>query len=164
MLEEAVSRLKDGDQAREEEIPAEISIPIDASIPDSYISDPTQKLLTYKRLSRITDEDELRDLEDELSDRFGKIPYPLLNLLRVVSLKTLLSHLKIKRLEYSAGQLAVHVTDRTPVDIGKLMRFVKDRDSRTKLMPDGRIIVNTKRKGEELIDFTKNLLMAIVSM
>ncbi len=69
MLEDAVKALKDGDAAPEEEAPTEVNLPLNAYIPDSYIGDETNKLLTYKRLSKIRADGELADMEEELKDR-----------------------------------------------------------------------------------------------
>ena len=59
MLEEAVKELKD-EVPREEEPATEINLPLSAFIPDSYMGDETNKLLTYKRLSKIKTVEELR--------------------------------------------------------------------------------------------------------
>lgn len=69
MLEEAINDLKSDGVPREAEVIPEINIPIDAYIPDAYIQDPTQKLLTYKRLSKVRTPEELVEMEDELKDR-----------------------------------------------------------------------------------------------
>jgi transcription-repair coupling factor (superfamily II helicase) len=95
-------RLKNGGDLPEEEINTEINIPVNAYIPDTYIQDATQKLLTYKRLSRVRDEEELREMESELKDRYGTLPSPLVNLLEVISLKSLLVRLRIRKAERRA--------------------------------------------------------------
>ena len=163
MLEEAVKQLKDKNETIEEEIVTEISLPVDAFIPDVYIEDSTQKLLTYKRLSTIRDESQLIDIQEELKDRYGAIPHPLKNLLDIISLKCMLIRAKIRKLEYANRQAIFHVTDKTPVDMDKLLALVKD-GSRIKLLPDGRIIVQTDKKAEELIGLTKNVLMEIIPL
>ena len=62
---------------------------IDAYIPASYIKNEYQKLDIYKRISGIESEEEYMDMQDELIDRFGEIPGPVENLLRVAALKAL---------------------------------------------------------------------------
>lgn len=163
MLQEAVKQLKDRGEPVEEDIVTEISIPMDAFIPDTYIEDSTQKLLTYKRLSKIRDESHLVDIGEELKDRYGEIPHPLKNLLDIVSLKCMLIRANIKKLEYADHQLIFHVTQKTPVDMEKLLTLVRD-GSRIKLLPDSRIIVQTDKRGEELIGVTKNVLMEIIPL
>ncbi|MCX5799405.1 MAG: helicase-related protein, partial [Proteobacteria bacterium] len=164
MLEEAMRQLKDKTETQEEETPTEINIPIDAYIPDVYIENPAQKLLTYKRLSKIRDEQELYEMEEELKDRYGAIPQPLRNLMDIISLKCFLTRARIRKLEYAAKQVILHVTDHTPLDMKKILTLVKENKNRIKLLPDGKIIMHTDKRAEELIHFTKNVLMDIIPM
>jgi len=163
MLEDAVKQVKNKATPVEEEIITEMNLPLDAYIPDSYIQDSTQKLLTYKRLSKVREESDLKDMETELKDRFGDIPQPLSNLLEIISLKCILSRAKIKKVEYADRHLIFHVTDKTPIDMKQLLSLVKQR-GKIKLLPDGRIIVHADTKAAELIAFTKNVLMELMSL
>ncbi|OPX99079.1 MAG: Transcription-repair-coupling factor [Syntrophorhabdus sp. PtaU1.Bin002] len=163
MLEDAVKHLKDKTETVEEEIISEINIPVDAFIPDTYIADPTQKLLTYKRLSKIREESELADMRDELKDRYGNIPGPLANLLDVISLKCVLTRAGIRKLEHAPRQVILHVSEKTPIDMKRLLSLVKN-DGRVKLLPDGRIIMQTDKRAGELVSFTKNVLMELIPM
>jgi len=100
MLDEAVRELRD--EVKEEEEPAtEVNLPLNAYIPDFYIGDETSKLLTYKRLSKIRNVEELTDMQEELKDRYGPIPGPLTNLLQIIGLKIMLTRMRMKRLEYT---------------------------------------------------------------
>jgi transcription-repair coupling factor (superfamily II helicase) len=163
MLEEAAKRLRD-EGTEEEETLTEMNIPVNAFIPDFYIGDENVKLLTYKRLSKIRDEEELSGMEEELRDRYGEIPEPLSNLLRIIGLRIFLSRLKVRRLESSGNQIVLHVTDRTPLRMEKLLKLVKDERGRVKLLPDGRIIMQKDVKTGDLFSQTRNLLLEIVGL
>ena len=163
MLEDAVKQMKNEAVPVEGEIVTEMNLPIDAYIPDSYIEDSTQKLLTYKRLSKVREESDLKDIEAELKDRFGDIPRPLSNLLKIISLKCFLSRVKIKKIEYADKHLILHVTDKTPVDMKRLLLLVKQK-GKIKLLPDNRIIIYADTKAAELLEFTKNVLMELVTV
>ena len=163
MLEEAVRGLKD--EVKEEEEPAtEMNLPLDAFIPDSYIGDETSKLLTYKRLSKIKTAEELADMEEELKDRYGPVPAPLTNLLQVIGLKILLSGMKVRRVECSGRQIILHVTERTPLDMKKILRMVKEDRGRVKLLPDGRIVMQNDQRPEDIVSTTRNMLMHLVAV
>ena len=165
MLEDTMNKLKnEGPSVNEEEVVTEINIPVNAFIPDTYIDDPTQKLLMYKRLSQIRNEDELRDLENEFTDRYGPVPGPLGNLLDVIAFKTFLTGLKIKKAEQTGGQAVLHVTDKTPLDMEKLLCLATDPKLTVKLLPDGRMLFKTTLKERELMNFIRNILMEIVAL
>ena len=164
MLEEAVKELKEDSAREEEEPPCEVSLPLSAFIPDSYIGDETVKLLTYKRLSKIRDLPEVADMEEELKDRYGPIPGPLANLLSIIDLKITLTGLKMRRLEYARNQVILHVTERTPLDMKKILKAVKEDDGRIKLLPDGRIVIRDDHGTEGIVNATRNILMRLVSV
>ncbi|MBP8625697.1 MAG: transcription-repair coupling factor [Syntrophorhabdales bacterium] len=164
MLRDAVSALKGQKEETEEEIITQINIPVEAYIPDEYIEDPAQRLLIYKRLSRIRQDDELIDMRDELKDRYGEIPGAVKSLFDVISLKIFLTAMRIKKMEYASNRVILHISDKTPLDMKKILNIVKSRRDSIKLMPNDRIIINTDRKAGELINITRNLLLEIVSI
>lgn len=164
MLEEATKKLRMSGTLPEEEISTEINIPVNAFIPDTYIQDATQKLLMYKRLSRVRHEDELKELEGEIKDRYGTLPGPLVNLFEVISLKSLLLRLKVRKIEKSNGQVVLHVTERTPLDMKRLLALATDNDRGVKLLPDGRIVIRSALNEGELMNFIRNILMEIAPL
>lgn len=88
LLNQAVLELK-GQRKEEESYETVVDCDIDAYIPTSYIKNEYQKLDIYKRISGIENEEEYMDMQDELMDRFGDIPKPVDNLLKVAGLKAL---------------------------------------------------------------------------
>ena len=85
MLEETVSELK-GEPLKEKADPV-IDIGINAYIPDTYITATEQKIIIYKKMSRIKDQNEIKALKNELIDRYGPIPEPILNLFELLEIK-----------------------------------------------------------------------------
>ena len=73
LMEDAVKRLQ-GDPAREEYPPTEVTMEADAYLPDDYVADQHQKLHLYRRLSRMSEPGEVGALAEELADRFGRLP------------------------------------------------------------------------------------------
>ncbi len=88
LLNQAVLELK-GERKEEDAYETVVDCSIDAYIPTSYIKNEYQKLDIYKRISGIENEEEYMDMQDELMDRFGDLPRPLENLLKVAALKAL---------------------------------------------------------------------------
>ena len=164
MLEDAMQSLKRKPETQEENIVTEINIPVDAFIPDYYIPDPGQKLLMYKKLSKVRDEKELQDMKEEFLDRYGVVPEPLVHLFDIISLKCFLTDLKIKKIEYSGKQVAIHVTQHTPLDGKKMFQRATAAQDKLKLLPDGRIVLKTDKKAEELIHYIRNLLMELITL
>ncbi len=59
-------------------------------IPESYVRDLGVRLGLYKRIGEITDNEGIADMREELTDRFGKLPEEVDNLLKTVEIKLLL--------------------------------------------------------------------------
>ncbi|MBO8127090.1 MAG: transcription-repair coupling factor [Firmicutes bacterium] len=85
LLEEAVKELK----GESEKAPPEplVDLKVDAYIPDTYIPDIKQKVEMYRKIVASPSPEAQQDIIDELTDRFGEPPQPVLNLLKVVRIK-----------------------------------------------------------------------------
>jgi transcription-repair coupling factor (superfamily II helicase) len=85
MVSEVVAQLK-GEPVRE---PAEIKLdlPLDANLPRDYVAKEELRLEAYRRLSMVTTNGEVDDIEREWIDRYGPVPDPAAALLEVARLR-----------------------------------------------------------------------------
>ena len=67
----------------------QITLPLDAYLPDEYVPDPDLRLRLYRRLGGVTTMEQVDELERELVDRFGPLPAAADNLLYQLRLKVL---------------------------------------------------------------------------
>lgn len=88
LLNEAVRELK-GEQASEDELEMTIDISVSAYIDDDYIGIENQKIEMYKKIASIQDEQDVTDIQDELVDRYGDPPEPVVNLIQIAYVKAL---------------------------------------------------------------------------
>ena len=72
LLEEAVRHLQRLPPRTTIEV--DIDLPGEAYIPRSYVPGMREKIDLYRRLTRVSGEEELRDFVTELEDRFGPLP------------------------------------------------------------------------------------------
>ena len=73
LLKKTVERIERGEEIVEYPDP-DVSLDGPAYLPDPYVSDSSQKLHLYRRLSKATGRTEVEDLKGELVDRFGPLP------------------------------------------------------------------------------------------
>jgi transcription-repair coupling factor (superfamily II helicase) len=123
MLNEAVLLLK-GEKTDENSFETLIDVKIDAYIPPKYIGNEMQKLSIYKRIASIENQDEYLDMQDELTDRFGNIPAPVENLLKVALLKSSAHTAGITEITGDKFRLKLSMYPTAPVDVAKLGDFV----------------------------------------
>jgi transcription-repair coupling factor (superfamily II helicase) len=85
MIGEAVSELKgDGPAARQE---VRVELPVNAHIPHEYVAGERLRLEAYTRIAAIETGEDATAVRDELADRYGALPTPVLNLLEVARLR-----------------------------------------------------------------------------
>lgn len=87
-LEQAIKHAK-GEKLDIREREVNIDLGIDSYIPSNYIQSSSDKIEIYKRIANISTLEELEDMFDELIDRFGDIPNPVLNVMYISLLKSM---------------------------------------------------------------------------
>ncbi|MFQ5857621.1 MAG: transcription-repair coupling factor, partial [Anaerolineae bacterium] len=66
-----------------------INLPIDAYLPESYVSEDHIRLRLYRRMSQVSSMDDVLAMQRELKDRFGDLPVEAQNLMFLLRLKVL---------------------------------------------------------------------------
>ena len=108
LLAEAVEEQKAVLEDREPNLPrpaAIVDLPIDAYLPDEYVGGEAQKLEVYRRLARVTSEDELGAARADLADRYGPLPPPAERLLDVAHLRLLADRAGVARVSHEDADL-----------------------------------------------------------
>ena len=85
-IDRAVRRLK-GEVVTDQRSDITIDIPVQASVPESYITDETLRLQAYRKIAGISCREDAEDLADELTDRYGDVPQDTMNLLKVAEVR-----------------------------------------------------------------------------
>ncbi|KOU00529.1 transcription-repair coupling factor [Streptomyces sp. NRRL F-5755] len=75
----------------EEEPPLEVKIelPVDAHVPHDYAPGERLRLQAYRAIAAASSEEDIAAVREELTDRYGKLPEPVENLLLVAGLRML---------------------------------------------------------------------------
>ena len=134
MLEEAVEDLKGNAPAPE--VRTSLNLGLDIKIPEAYISDESQRLRMYKRISSLSSESARADLEAELADRYGSPPPPVTTLLSYALVKTDAQELLVQSIERKGEEVFIRFHGQAPVDPAKLAHFMR-RHREAVLRPDG---------------------------
>jgi transcription-repair coupling factor (superfamily II helicase) len=88
------------------ELPS-ISLPLDAHIPEEYVSNLSTRLSLYHRLAKVGHIEEIEDVARELQDRFGPLPEPVENLLYIVRIKILAARAKVSSISTQGRQVVI---------------------------------------------------------
>jgi transcription-repair coupling factor (superfamily II helicase) len=127
MLEQAVAALRAG-HAPQLDRPlaasSEVELHVPALLPESYVPDVHLRLSLYQRIAAATPE-ELEDMHAELVDRFGPLPDPAGNLLRLAALRRRARDLGLRRLDLSAQGGSVQFAEGHKVDARVVIRLLQ---------------------------------------
>ena len=85
LLEETVAELQGGGGVAPLDVKVELRV--SAYLPDDYVGDPQQKMDLYRRVARTRKAAGCLRLRDEFRDRYGLLPPPVENLLKIQSLR-----------------------------------------------------------------------------
>ncbi|HPQ43553.1 MAG TPA: transcription-repair coupling factor [Syntrophales bacterium] len=161
LMEKTIRELK-GEKHLEEEIDPEIHFGIPAFIPDDFISDMHTRLMTYKRVSMASSEDELAGLREELTDCYGPVPPQVGNLMDIIRIKNMLKRILAKRMEYNGREMYIDFSENSPVDPVRIMNLSQKKFPGMRLTPDYKLIVSMPGlKEKDIIEQAQHLLRAL---
>ncbi|MFO7970634.1 MAG: transcription-repair coupling factor [Desulfobacterales bacterium] len=161
LMENSMAELK-GEKIRERLEP-EINIALPASIPESYIQDIDQRLSAYRRLTKITEVDELSDFKIEMMDRFGALPVELSNLLLKIMLRVLAIKAGVKRLDLRGSQLSLCFSEAHQKNPERIYDIMVSIGRRFELSRNHVLTAElSKRNSAGLLSQTKNILKEII--
>jgi transcription-repair coupling factor (superfamily II helicase) len=128
MLNHAVHTLKSGhepDLSQPFGIATEINLHLPALLPAEYCADVHERLVIYKRLANCDSIARIDAMQEELVDRFGSSPPPVLALLDAHRLRVLGKPLELSRLDASSEAIQLQFGPRPPLDPGAVIRLVQ---------------------------------------
>ncbi len=136
MLDKAVKALKEGKELNLEESfksNVEINLRIPALIPEDYLPDVHTRLTLYKRLASTKNEEELREIQIEMIDRFGLLPEPTKNLIKQTKIRFDAEQLGISKIETSKNSGRIEFASETKVEPLTIVKLVQSQPQHYRL-------------------------------
>ncbi|MEA2346839.1 MAG: hypothetical protein QOG62_626, partial [Thermoleophilaceae bacterium] len=112
LIDRAVAELS-GDAADEAPEPVRIDLGVDAYVPGDYVTYEAAKIEVHRRVAGAREVADLILLREEMEDRFGPIPDPLENLIRMQDARIKLGAAGARTVTLRSGKLAVSPIDLT---------------------------------------------------
>ena len=88
LLDEVIREMQ-GVEPVKEEADVQIDLKISSYIPENYIEDEKQKIEIYQDIALCRNDEDIEDIIDEITDRFGTMPEEVENLIEVAKIKNL---------------------------------------------------------------------------
>ncbi|MFW5769514.1 MAG: TRCF domain-containing protein, partial [Spirochaetota bacterium] len=163
LLDEALAELSQEEIEKEREVYLELDY--SGYIPESYISEPEEKMEVYKRIASIQEEEELGGVMTEVEDRFGPMPVEVQSLLSLAEIRVLCRKLYIESLKERRGTLEVAFARVSEINVDKILRLIHEGGDFLKLDPKrpNVLLIKTELIGlKEKSEFIREKLSALV--
>ena len=145
MLEDAILAAKAGEMGLEkapDTISPQITVDAPIMIPEEYVPDLAVRMALYRRLNQAQDKAEIEGMAAEMIDRFGDLPQPTKNLIRLIEIKHQAIEANIAKIDVGArGTLVTFHKDDFPDGPG-LIAYVDRLKDTAKLRPDMKLVIN----------------------
>lgn len=132
LLDEVVKEMK-GIEKDEEEIEITVDVNVSCYIPEEYIPNENQKIEVYRNIALCKTEEDLKNIEEDIKDRYGKIPKEVYNLLEIAKIKEMAKENGIIKITQKGNSIVFFINPENFVlDIDKL---VKKYNNKIKFSP-----------------------------
>ena len=132
LLDEVVKEMK-GIEKEEEEPEITVDINVSCYIPDEYIPNENQKIEVYRNIALCRTQDDIKNIEEDVQDRFGKIPNEVYNLLEIAKIKEMAKENGILKIMQKGNNIVFSINPENFIlDIDTL---IKKYNSRIKFSP-----------------------------
>jgi transcription-repair coupling factor (superfamily II helicase) len=176
ILDEAIKELKrtqfkelfKEEIARQDNFVQDCTIDTDLEIliPDDYVESITERLSLYTRLDNSETDEELEQMRNELTDRFGAIPHEVEDLFITVRCRKLAVQLGFERLLLKNNSLKCYFINRPDSPyfesetFRRILSFIQTQTNKARLKQVGKLfllIVDNTSTMEEIYSFLKRM-------
>ena len=164
LLDQAIRLLDDEADAPLDEVYLELEY--SGFIPDSYVSDPSEKMDVYKRIASIGTQQELESVAGELQDRFGPLPDEVHSLLSLAEIRILCRALHIASIKERKGTLEIEFGRVAKISADRVVGLIQASGGTVKLDPrrPHLLVMDTEGIGlKEKSEFIRGRLSTLVA-
>jgi transcription-repair coupling factor (superfamily II helicase) len=150
LVGDAVRELTGEGPPAAEQVDIRIDLPVDAHLPDDYVTDGQARLEAYRRLAAATTQAEVDDVVDEWEDRYGPLPSEAESLIGIARLRAEAARVGLSEVVKLHQEVRMGPVDLTESQEVRLRRLTKRRGV---LKPsEGVIFVPAPPKGRVVAD------------
>ena len=161
LLDEVVKEIQ-GEEISEE-VDVQIDLNVSSYLPDEYIENSSQKIEMYQNIALCRTEEEIREVIDEMIDRFGEMPKEVENLLEITRIKELAKKSGVIKI-LQKGQNIVFNFDISLFHMDMVDELVKKYKNKIRFSPAAEPYITLKLNNtidKEVIRETKEFLKTI---
>jgi transcription-repair coupling factor (superfamily II helicase) len=147
LLRDTIRELQ-GEPVAEQE-PTQVAVCLPTVLPEDYVAETPQRLGFYKRIAAARDPGALDAAAAELRERFGPLPAPAQNLVRVARLRLAGTALGLERLDWRADALELTARRGAAVAPERVVALVGRSGGRARLAGESRLTWRWRARDDE---------------
>ena len=152
LLNQAVRRLTGREEEEEEHLSASVEAEASAYISDSYVKSEEQKLDLYQRIALIQTEEDEREMQDELIDRFGDMPIEVTNLLLIARIRDSAERVRAAEVRIKRESTRVIMREDAVLDTEKLPALLSEYAGHLSVRPQRPVEFLLTKQGTSLAE------------
>jgi transcription-repair coupling factor (superfamily II helicase) len=161
MLEETICRMRGEEMT--ERVEPEINLKVPAFIPEAYVKDTNQRLVIYKKLTQAESAEDVLDVQNEVTDRFGAYPLATAYLFETMKLRILLKRLLVRQIDFDGKSIIISFHPRTPAPPDLIIAMMKNEPRKYQFTPDYRLVCTLKGTSfEDILELSRDVLQRLL--
>ncbi|MEM8987053.1 MAG: transcription-repair coupling factor [Pseudomonadota bacterium] len=140
MLEEAVSALREGGGDADDAWSPQINLGTAVLIPDTYVADLDVRMSLYRRLSDLSEQEDIDAFGAEMIDRFGPLPDEVEYLLQIVAIKALCRRAGVEKVDAGPKGAVIAFRGGVFANPAGLVQYISQSPYDLKIKPDQKIV------------------------
>jgi transcription-repair coupling factor (superfamily II helicase) len=145
ILDEAIHHLSGEELAIDVLVEPEVKFDLDAFIPEEYIPDVQERMVTYQRMSSLRSSDEALLLRDEMEDRFGPPSPETITLLELMTFRGELKRYGVARCEIAEDRFTCSFAPKAPISTKRALKLLEAEPRKYRLGKNNSISVEIPR-------------------
>ena len=145
----------------EEQKPVKIEVDIDAYVPDSFESDKILRMEIYSIIAGISDDIVAKKVEEQILDKYGNIPKPILGLINVARLKAKCQKIGIDRISVTKNKTNIYVNSSNANLVDLINKNIGDW---TEYKKDSWVIISQNGQNRQIKDIWDNVFAFLDSL
>lgn len=157
LLEEVIKEMQsNGEKIEDDNEEIQIDIKISCYIPDDFISNHNQKIEIYQNIALCSTEDDIKNITDEIIDRYGKLPKEIENLLEIARIKRMCKENNIIKIQQRDDR--INFTLGKNYDVSKVPGLIKKYNNRIKFKDEKDKVITILMKNRDVFGEIKGFL------
>lgn len=154
MLVETIEQLKNNPEIKKDkplpelDFSVQIKLGISLLIPEIYMPDLSLRMNFYKKIANISKVEEQDQMKLEMTDRFGKVPQEILNLMEVSRLKSACKKIGVERIEFINEGILISFKDNKFAAPDPLMQMIFSSKNQIKIHSGQRVFFANDTKSD----------------